>query len=153
MASGITIFSFAAVTVTAQLAVNPPSVVVTVIVAVPADFAVTTPDVETVATAVLLDDHVTDLFVALEGEIEAVRDDVSPTAIDRDVLLMETPVTGTAVDVTVTIQLAVNPPSVVVTVIVAVPADFAVTTPDFDTVATVVLLDDHVTDLSVALEG
>ena len=36
---------------------------------------------------------------------------------------------------------------------VAVPAAFAVTTPVSDTVATEVLLDDQVTDLSVAFSG
>ena len=54
---------------------------------------------------------------------------------------------------TVTVQVAVLPPSVVVTVIVAVPAFFAVTTPEVETAATVVLLDDQVTDLSDAFDG
>ena len=64
-----------------------------------------------------------------------------------------TPVTATVAGLTVTEQVAVLPPSVVVTVIVAVPAFFADTTPEEDTVATVVLLDNQVTDLSVALDG
>lgn len=63
----------AAVTLSAQVAVLPPSVVVTVMVAVPALFAVTMPDEETVATDVLLDDHVTLLSVALEGVTVAVK--------------------------------------------------------------------------------
>ena len=58
---------------TEHVAFLPPSVVMTVIVADPAAFAVTTPDEETVATDVLLDDQVTDLSVALEGVTVAVR--------------------------------------------------------------------------------
>ena len=64
-----------------------------------------------------------------------------------------TPVTETVLALTVTIHVAVFPPSLVFTVIIAVPAAFAVTTPEDDTVATDVLLDDQVTDLSVAFEG
>ena len=48
----------AAVTVTVQVEVYPPSAVVAVMVAVPAATAVTTPP-DTVATAELLVDHVT----------------------------------------------------------------------------------------------
>ena len=59
-------------TVTEQVAFLLPSSVVTVMVAVPAFFAVTTPEVETVATVVLLEDHVTFLFVALDGDTVAV---------------------------------------------------------------------------------
>ena len=44
-------------------------------------------------------------------------------------------------------------PLFVVTVIVALPAALAVTTPEEDTLATLVLFDDQVTDLSVALDG
>ena len=60
-------------TVTAQVAVLLPSVVLTVIVAVPTAMAVTTPEVETVATDVLLEVHVTDLSVAFDGLTVAVR--------------------------------------------------------------------------------
>ena len=42
-------------------------------VTVPAALAVTTPAEDTVATEVLLEDHVTDLSVALDGEIVAVN--------------------------------------------------------------------------------
>ncbi len=63
----------------------PPSTVVTVIVAVPAFFAVTTPDEDTVATVVLLDDHVTFWFVALEGETVAVSVLVWPSVSVNDV--------------------------------------------------------------------
>ena len=145
--------TFAAVTVTVQVAVLPPSLVFTVIVAVPAAFAVTTPEEETVATEVLLEDQVTDLSVAFEGVIVADKVWVSPTVMDMDVLLRLTPVTETLAAVTVTVQVAVLPPSLVLTVIVAVPAAFAVTTPEEETVATDALLEDQVTDLSVAFEG
>ena len=48
---------------TLQVAVYPPSTVVTVIVALPAPTAETIP-LETVATELLLEDQVTDLFSA-----------------------------------------------------------------------------------------
>ena len=143
----------AALTVTVQVAVFPPSLVFTVILAVPAAFAVTTPEEDTVATDVLSDDQVTDLLVAFEGVTVAVSVCVSPAVMDRVVLFRETPVTGTVAALTVTVQVAVFPPSLVFTVILAVPAAFAVTTPEEDTVATDVLSDDQVTDLSVAFEG
>jgi hypothetical protein len=127
--------------------------VVTVIVAEPAAFAVTSPDEDTVAIDVLLEDQLTDLSVALEGVTVAVSVCVSPTVMESDVLSRLIPVTETFWVWTVTEHVAFFPPSFVVTVIVAEPADLAVTTPDDDTVATEVLLDDHVTDLSVALEG
>ena len=136
-----------------QVAVFPPSLVVTVIAAEPAAFAVTTPVLDTVATEVLFEDQVTVLSVALDGDTVAKRVWVSPTFIVNDVLFRLTPVTGIAAAVTVTTQEAFLPPSVVVTVIVAVPAFFAVTTPEEDTVATVVLFEDQTTDLSVALDG
>ncbi len=143
----------ALVTVTVQVAVLPPSSVRTVIVAEPAAFAVTTPLDETVATVVLLDDHVTALLVALEGETVAVSVPVVPAVKDILVLFRETPVTETVPALTVTEQVAVLPPSDVVHVIVADPADLAVTVPSEETVATEVLLDDHVTALLVVLLG
>jgi hypothetical protein len=124
-----------------------------VIIAVPAAFAVTTPDVDTVATDVLLDDQVTALFVALLGYTVGVSVCVSPTVTESDVLFKLTLVTGTAAAETVTAQVAVLLPSLVLTVIVALPAAWAVTTPYVETVATEVLLDDQVTDLFVALVG
>ena len=140
-------------TVTEHVAFFPPSSVVAVIIAEPAALAVTTPDVETVATDVLLEVQVTDLLVALAGVTVAVRVWVSPTVMDRDELLRLTPVTETIGLDTVTEQVAFLPPSLVVTLIVAVPAALAVTRPDAETVATEALLEDQVTDLSVALEG
>ena len=52
------------------------------IVAEPAALPVTTPLVLTVATEVLLEVHVTALFVALEGDTVAVKAFVAPTAIE-----------------------------------------------------------------------
>jgi hypothetical protein len=140
-------------TVTLQVAVFPPSFVRTVIVAEPTAFAVTTPEEETVAMDVLLDDQVTDLSVALDGLTVAERVCVSPSVIVILFLSRETLVTKTVAALTVTVHFAVFPPSFVLTVIVAVPATLAVTTPEPDTVATDVLLEDQETFLLVALEG
>jgi hypothetical protein len=83
------------VTVTALLAVLPPSTVLTVMVAFPAPTAVTTP-LFTVATPVLLLDHVTFLFVAFVGVTVAVRVAVAPpTARLRVDGASVTPVTET----------------------------------------------------------
>ena len=73
----------------------PPSSVVTVIVAEPAFFAVTTPELETVATVVLLEDQVTFLFVAFVGVTVATRLWVSPSVMTRVFIFSVTPVTGT----------------------------------------------------------
>jgi len=139
------------VTVIADVAVWLPLVVVTVIVAVPAATPVTKPLLFTVATPVLLDDQVTALLVALDGETVAVSCCVDPEAIDAEVGLTVTPVTATAL--TVIADVAVLLPSLVVTVIVALPAATAVTRPVELTVATEVLLDDQVTAVLVALLG
>ena len=138
-------------TVTEHVAFFPPSFVETVIVAVPAAFAVTTPDVETVATEVLLEDQVTDLSVALDGVTVADNACVSPTVMVRDVWFRLTPVT--AIGFTVTEQVAFLPPSSVVAVITAVPSLTAETFPFESTVAMFVLELDHDTFLFVALEG
>ena len=87
--------TFAAVTVTLHVAVFPPSLVFTVIVAVPTAFAVTTPEEDTVATDALLEDQVTDLSVAFEGAIVAVNVWESPSVMDNEVLFRVTPVTET----------------------------------------------------------
>jgi len=90
-------------------------------------------------------------LVAFEGETVAVNCCVAPAAIDAEVGLTVTPVTATAL--TVIADVAVLLPSLVVTVIVALPAATAVTKPVELTVATDVLLDDHVTAVLVALLG
>ena len=125
----ITGFEAAAVTVTTQVAVLLPSAVVTVMVAVPAARAVTTPELLTVATVVLLELQVTFLFVAVLGLTVAVKLSVPPTVNAALFLFSVTPVTGTVAAVTVTTQVAVLLPSTVVTVMVAVPAAFAVMRP------------------------
>ena len=141
------------VTVMAQVAVLLPSWVVTVMVAVPAATAVTRPLVFTVAIAVLLDDQLTVLLVALLGAMVGVSCWVPPTATEAVVGLMVTPVTGTLVVLTVIADVAVKALSLVVAVIVAVPAATAVTKPEVLTVATAVLLDDQVTPVTVAFDG
>lgn len=59
-------------TVTVQAAVFVPLAVEAVIVAVPAAIGVTVPELFTVATLVLLEVHVTVLFVAFDGVTVAV---------------------------------------------------------------------------------
>jgi hypothetical protein len=142
-------------TVTEQVAVLLPSCVVTVMVAVPSATAVTVADrplPDTDATELLLLDHVTFLFVALLGAMVAVRLSVAPTLRLEEFLLRVTPVTETGVDVTVTAQVAVLPPSWVVAVMLASPAATPMTVPLL-TCATAVLLLFHVTFLLVALLG
>jgi hypothetical protein len=82
-------------TVTEQVAVLPPSSVVTVIIAAPTLIADTFPFESTVATLVLELDQVTSLFVAFEGVTVAVNCSVPPMSNDIDVLFRLTPVTAT----------------------------------------------------------
>ena len=124
-----------------------PFDVFTVIVALPAPTAVTTPFF-TVATELFEDDHVTLLSVVSVGATVAVSVNVSPLFSDKVDLFKVTPEAGKE---TVTSHVAVLPLDVF-TVIVAFPAPTAVTTPFF-TVATELFEDDHVTFLSVASEG
>ena len=138
------------ITVTVQVAVKLPSAVVTVIVAVPTDTAVTFPCASTVAIAGLLLDHVTFWLVALAGAMVAIRVSLSPMGNVVDVLFSVTPVTDC---VTVTVAVAIRAPSSVVTVMVAVPGAAAVTRPLASTVATDVLSLRHVTFWLVALAG
>ena len=86
---------FTEATVTLQVAVQPPSAVVTVIVAEPAAQAVISP-LFTVATLGLLDVHVTLLFVALAGAIIALSFcDILAETKDKEALSKVTPVTFT----------------------------------------------------------
>jgi hypothetical protein len=140
------------VTVRAQAAVYAPSCVVTVMVALPSDTAVTSPAF-TVAMAVLLLSQVRALFVASGGATVAVRVAVAPGASPSTERSSDTPLTATTAEVTVTVHTAVRAPSFVITEIVAVPVDTAVTSPSPFTVATSVLLLSHVTVLSVASAG
>jgi len=139
------------VTVTVQVAVLLLSAVVTVIVAVPALTAVTTPSDDTVATLLLLVVQVTALFVAFEGLIVAVRVSLPLTCMSSVVLLSETLLTWTLL--TVTVQVAVRPPSTVLTVMTAVPALKPVTSPAELTLATDSLAVDHITAGFVADDG
>ena len=129
-----------------------PSAVVAAIVASPTATAVTLPLASTVATASLDDVHVTDLLVAFSGNTVATRVRVS-VALRLAVVLFK--VTDSAsVLATVILQVAdLLEPSVVVAVIVASPSAIAVTLPLASTVATDVLDDVHVTDLSVVVAG
>ena len=103
----------------------------------------------TVAIDVLLERHVTFLFVASAGTTVADKVAVAPLTKDNSVCESITPVTGT---VTVTSHVAVWLPSSVVTVMVALPADTAVTMP-FSTLAIDVLFERHITFWFVASEG
>ena len=118
--------------------------------ALPASLAVTLPSWSTVATAVLLDLQLTDLSVASLGLTVAVKISLFPFSRVSSVLFRDTEPTGIT---TVTLQVAVLAPSFVVTVMTALPASLAVTLPSWSTVATAVLLDLQLTDLSVASLG
>ena len=140
----------ARVTVTAQVALLPPSAVVTVMVAVPGATAVTTPLALTVATELLLLCQVTFGFVASTGATVAVRVRVLYSARVACVSLRLTLETGI---LTVTAQAAVLSPSAAVTVMVASPTPTPVTRPFWSTVATEVLSLVHVTLWFVASVG
>lgn len=120
--------------------------------AVPSATAVTVPPF-TVATEVSLELHVTVLLVALEGATVAVSVSVLPASRSRLELLREIPVglMISGLSTTETATVAVRPLEVFA-VMVAVPFATAVIVPPA-TVATEVLLEDHVTDLLVASEG
>jgi len=133
--------------------VNPPSTVVTVILASPGETALIIPVISTAATESLLEVHVTCFPVASEGATVALSCDVWPTVRDRAVLSRVTPVTGTTAVLTSTSQYSVNPPSTVVTVIVAAPGETALIFPVISTAATESLLEVHVTCFPVASEG
>jgi len=101
-----------------------------------------------------LEDHVRSLFVAPAGDTVAVSCCVPPTSKVIDVGVTETPVTDTkAPEYTVTAQVAVKEPSVVVTTIFVVPVATAVTRPLELTVALAGTEDDQVTAVFVAFVG
>jgi hypothetical protein len=86
--------------------------------------------------------------------MEAVSCTVPLGSIVLDVGVIETPVTGTkAPEYTVTAQVAVKDPFVVVTTIFAVPAPVAVTMPEESTVARFMLEVDQITAVFVAFAG
>jgi len=120
---------------------------VAVIVAVPGATAVTTPAVETVATAVLPELQATARPVSTfpsASFIVAVNVVVCPTMTVAAVWLRVTVATGAGETPTVAVPLC---PSLVA-VIVALPGVTPVTVPVAETVATLVLLELHVTGRS-----
>jgi hypothetical protein len=141
------------VTVIEQVSVFWPSAVVTVMTAVPGPLAVTTPTDETVATAELLDDHKTALFVASVGNTVAASVCVAfktMLALFGATLTLWTPM----VLLTVTVQVLNKPGlSAGVAVIIALPAAWAVTFPVESTVATPGVPEVHVMSWLVAFVG
>ena len=141
-------------TVMTHVATFPPSAVVAVIVVVPAATAVTRPvAIFTVAFPGVEEVQVIPVYVAFAGYIVGINV-IGPSVVAKNADLRSSPipVTGTAVT-TVTRQEAVNSPSVVVTVIVLVPAATPVTLPFEATVAIPGVDDDQVTALFMAFVG
>jgi hypothetical protein len=134
-----------------QVAVFPPSSVVTVTTASPAFTAVTLPAPSTVATSVLSELHVTFRLSALSGLTVAVSVSVSPSVRVSSVLSRVTSVTFTALAFTVTAQVPDLPSAVAVTV--AVPGLRPWTVPVLSTVTTLRSDDDQLTTLSDAASG
>lgn len=95
------------------------------------------------------EDHVTALFVALDGNTATVNDFVEPTFRANDVGETVTDATDMVI---VTVHVAVRFPLTVVALITALPAETAVITPDEFTVA-FAEVELHTTVLSVALDG
>src|SRR5205085_5113574 len=119
---------------------------VAVIVAVPATLPVTRPLALTVATLVLLEAHVTvrpESALPLESRGVAVSCTVFPSFTEALAGVTDTEATGTLAAVTVMAAVPLCPS--LVAVIVAVPATLPVTNPPALTVATLVLLEAHVT--------
>jgi hypothetical protein len=129
--------------VTVTLAVPDFPSLVAVIVALPAATAVASPVPDTVAAAVLLDAHVIVRPVSVFPDASfsvAVNCCVPPACSDADAGDSVTVATGAC---TVMLDVPVFPS--LVAVMVAVPAATAVTRPELDVVATLLLLVDHVT--------
>ena len=117
----------------------------TVIMAVPGRLALIVPCESTETIFGLLVRHLSCLSVALFGVMLTFKCDEFLARINTLSSPKLTPVTLTIGEVTVTLILAVCPPSFVRTVIVAVPGLWAVTLPFELTVATVKLFELHVT--------
>ena len=115
-----------------QEAVNPPSVVVAVMIAVPAAIPRTNPVDETVAILVRFEDHETVFIAAVLGRTVETSVDVVVRGSVNVVRLRETPDTGMK---TRTITDADLLPSWLDTVINVDPFPTAVISPVFDTVA------------------
>ena len=139
-----------AVTVTVQVAnISVFEKGATAMTADPIFFAVTIPLESTVATAVLLDRHVTFLFGVLAGKMVVLSCSVLPTSKVSAVLFRVILVAAK----TVATYFAMKFPSTVVAVIVADPFPLAVTIPVLSTVAIAALLDFQVTFLFAAVAG
>ena len=121
--------------------------------ALPAVTAVTSPVLFTVATDVLSELQLTVLLVAPDGETVALSCCVPLTLTLADIGLTLTPVTGITGTLTVIMLVAVLLPSCDVTVMFALPAVTAVTSPELFTVATDVLSELQLTVLFVAPDG
>ena len=133
-----------------QEAVNPPSVVVAVMIAVPAAIPRTSPVDETVAMLVRLEDHETIFIAALLGRTVETSVDVVVRGSVSVVRLRETPDTGMK---TRTITDADLFPSWLATVMMVDPFPTAVISPVFDTVAMDGCKDFKETVLLVAFAG
>src|SRR5699024_1206273 len=112
------------------------SSVVATAVAEPAFTPVTLPLPSMVNVSGLPDFQATFLLVALPGATVALSCAVAPSSTDNSVLSNLTPVTATAGSLTVTLVCADLLPSLVPTLMLAVPGATAVTTPLLSTVAT-----------------
>jgi hypothetical protein len=126
--------------------------VAAVTVAAPVAIPVTVPFVPTEATASSELVQFTLLSVAFDGVTDAVRVEACPTMISTVAGATLTPLTAMGV-ITVIAQLAWNPPSTVVAVIVTVPKATPVTIPFVSTDATAESDDLQVTPLFVASDG
>jgi len=131
-----------------------PSVLLANTFAVPVATAVTRPDEFTVATDVLLDDHVNVLLVAFEGAIAVVICAVAPGAsvVEPGINVIPAIKIGFGDTDTATVLYTFDP-SVAWTVMMAEPAATDVIRPELDTVATLVLLDDHESVLLATFDG
>jgi hypothetical protein len=123
-------YAYLFVTLTEHCAVNPPSTVVTVIVALPDATLLTTPLESTVATLTLLDDQVTLLSVALLGITVADNVYASNLPIVIELSLNVTPVTltiATQVSLTMTLVSPSNSEyaSTIVSAVIAIGVVYA----------------------------
>ena len=134
---------------TTNVSTFPPYTVVTVIIASPGVIALTKP-FSTVATFSLLDVQVTSLLKALLGKTTTSNVTVSFTSNIASFPFVISTLVGKLL--TSTKQVASNPPSTVVAVIIASPTATPTTSP-FTIVTTDGLLDVHVTSLIVAFVG
>ena len=139
-------------TFTVHFAVKPPSFVLAVITAAPFPTAFTRPLELTVATLVLLEVQVMPFSLAFEGEMVVTRRYCPPLLRLSDFLFNFTPVTSTFL-VTVTVHFAIKPPSSVAAIITAEPGATPVTMPLVLTEAILLLLEDQLTVLLVAVSG